>query len=125
MKTTAGAFEVEREGDTAVITPQWDLRESAWREIESAGEEVLRALGAAGGNVVVDLGKMDYGGSTALGLFARLGQQARRRNGRMALCNVSAHEREVLAAAGLAGLWPAYASRGATVEAVRADLVAS
>jgi anti-anti-sigma factor len=119
MEMRARVFEVEREGDTAVITPQADLRELAWREIEAAGEELL-ALGAdAVGNMVVDLGKTDYCGSTALGVLVRLGRQACGRNGRMALCNVSPHGWEVLAVTGLAGLWPAYPSRAEAVEGVR------
>jgi anti-anti-sigma factor len=119
MHTAADIFEVDREGDTVVLTPQADLREMAWREIEHAGEEVLRLLDDRGvRNVVIDLCRTTYYGSTALGVFARLWHKARERSGRLAFCNVSEREQEILATAGLVGLWPVYPSREAAVDAV-------
>jgi hypothetical protein len=40
------------------------------------------------------------------------------RGGRIAFCNVSPHEREILAVTGLNGLWPVYPSRAEAVAAV-------
>jgi anti-anti-sigma factor len=119
MHTAADIFDVDREGDTVVLTPQADLREMAWQEIEHAGEEVLRLLDDRGvRNVVIDLCRTTYCGSTALGVFARLWRKARERSGRLAFCNVSEREQEILATAGLVGLWPVYPSRAAAVDAV-------
>jgi anti-anti-sigma factor len=119
MNAMADMFEVERAGATAVVTPQAELGELACCAIEVAGREVLRLLeDSCLRNVVLDLGRMDYCGSSALGLFAALWQKVRRRNGRMVLCNVSAHEQDILEVVGLAGLWPVYPSRKEAVEAV-------
>jgi anti-anti-sigma factor len=119
MNARADVLKVERAGATAIVTPQANLRESDWRAIEAAGGEALRLLeDPSVRNVVLDLGRMDYCGSTALGLFAALWHEVRARGGRMALCNVSAHEREILEVVGFAGLWPVYPSRGEAVEAV-------
>jgi anti-anti-sigma factor len=71
-------------------------------------------------NVVVDLGRTDYLGSTALGMLAQLHQRVRVRGGRMALCHVSAHETEIMAVTGLAGFWSVYLNLGEALAAVAA-----
>jgi anti-anti-sigma factor len=113
-------IEVEQQGDILVLTPQQDLRELDYLDIEEVQREVLLQLAddPALRNVVVDLGKTDYFGSTALGLLIRLGRQVRARNGRLALCNVSAHEQDILAVTGLGRAWPAYLSREEALAAV-------
>ena len=68
-------------------------------------------------NVVVDFGRTDYFGSSALGLLVRLEQEVRRRDGGMALCNVSAHEQDILRVTGLDALWTVRPSREETIEA--------
>jgi anti-anti-sigma factor len=70
------------------------------------------------GKVVVDFAHTDYPGSTALGMLTRLFVTVRHRGGRLALCNVSDHQREVLDMVGLAGLWPVYSSREEALAAV-------
>jgi len=62
--------------------------------------------------------KADYYGSTALGFFLKLRQRVRRWNGRMALCNVSDHEKEILQITKLDHLWPISSSRIEALEAV-------
>jgi anti-anti-sigma factor len=89
-----------------VLTPQEDLREVDYREIVAEGEELLGlAEDPAVENVVVDLGPTGSFSSTALGLLAQLRQQVRAHGGRMALCNVSARELEVMAVTKLASFW--------------------
>ncbi len=118
----AGAlFEVERQGDVAVVTPTADLREFDYQGIESAAEGLLDLAAAPGvKGVVLDFHRTDYYGSTALGFFVRLWKRVSSHGGRLAFCNVSAHEREVLAVTRLDGLWPICASREEAVAAVRA-----
>jgi anti-anti-sigma factor len=69
-------------------------------------------------NVVVDFGKTGYFGSTALGLFVQLWQRVRGRDGRIAFCNVSADEQDVLAVTRLGRVWPVYPSREEALAAV-------
>jgi len=118
MDAEKGFFEVERVGDVLVLTPLRDLRELDYPEIEVEGKELLWLESDAWvRGVVVDFGRTDYFGSTAIGLLLRLGRRMRNREGRLALCNVSDHEKEILAAAGLAGFWTAYPSREGAVKA--------
>src|SRR5262245_23394068 len=118
MSVATRIFEVERLGGTVVLTPQHDPRELEFQEIER--ELSPLAADPAVRRVVVDFVHTDYLGSTALGMLAWLGMKVRVRGGRMALCNVSAHEREIFAMAGLADLWPVFPSRRQALEAVAA-----
>ncbi len=121
MNTATRIIEVEREGDTLVLTPQEDLRELEYREIVSEGEELLWLVEDPSiKNVVVDLGRTDYFGSTALGLLAQLRQRMRARGGRMALCHVSPHEAEILAITRLAGFWSIHLTLEEALAAVKA-----
>jgi anti-anti-sigma factor len=120
MNATAKCFEVEIDRDTVIITPQADLPELDWEEIGAASDEVLRIMNRrAIRNVVVDLGKTVYFGSTALGAFANWWLEARARSGQMVLCNVSPDIWEVLETAGMALLWPISSSREEALASVR------
>jgi anti-anti-sigma factor len=115
-----GIFAVERAGDALVVTPQADLRELAFPQLEAGAREVFDLLGSgAARNVVQDFRRTDYYGSTALEFFVRLWKRVRERGGQMAFCNVSAHEQEVLRLTNLDRLWPLCPSREAALEAVR------
>ncbi len=124
-ETSYGPFEARVEGDALVVAPKGNLPELAFQEIEAGAKEVL-ALAARPQvkNAVVDLGHADYCGSTVLGFFIGLWRVVKARGGRMVLCNVSAHEREVLRVTRLAPLWPVFPSREEALEAVRCGLAA-
>jgi anti-anti-sigma factor len=112
MATVTGRFEVEREGQTLIITPREDLRELDFRAIEAGASDILRLLGSGTiKNVVLDFHKTDYYGSTALGFFVKLWKRIRECDGRMAFCGVSDHEREILRVTKLDALWPICPSR--------------
>jgi anti-anti-sigma factor len=119
-RTRAGVFDIEFEGETAIVIPRGDLRELDYQQIEESGSEVL-SLVARGAvrNVVMDFHKTDYFGSTALGFFVRLWRVARNRNGRMALCNVSEHEGDILRVTELGAVWPISSSRAEALTLVR------
>jgi anti-anti-sigma factor len=119
MTTATGAFEVEREGQTLIVTPRMDLRELNFLEIEAGAKDILHMLGNGTiKNVVMDFYKTDYYGSTALGFFVKLWKRVRDRNGRMAFCRVSDHEREILKVTHLVGLWPICSSREEAIKVV-------
>jgi anti-anti-sigma factor len=118
-RTSAGVFAVELVGGTLIVTAADGLGEFAFREIEAGGSAVLARLGrGAARNVVVDLRRADYCGSTALGFFARLWKRVRECNGRMALCGVSDNVREILAVTRLCDVWPVYPSKEEALGAV-------
>jgi anti-anti-sigma factor len=120
MATTTGAFEVEREGQTLIVTARPDLRELDYQTIETEARDILHLLGNSTiQNVVLDFHKTDYYGSTALGFFVKLWKRVRECDARMAFCGVSGHEREILKVTKLDGLWPICSSREEALKAVQ------
>jgi anti-anti-sigma factor len=118
--TAAELFEVEQTGDTIIVTALADLSELGYRQIEAEGKAVLDMLAQAPGrNVVVDFGRTDYWGSTALGLLVGIWKRVRSRGGRMALCRLSPHEKEILQISHLDHVWPMFPSRGQALKALR------
>jgi anti-anti-sigma factor len=63
---------VEQEDDTIIVIPVMDLREMDYQRIEAEAREILELLNdTAIKNIIVDFGKTDYYGSTALGVFLK------------------------------------------------------
>jgi anti-anti-sigma factor len=117
----AGIFEIEGQGDTIIVVPVMDLRELDFQRIEAGGKEILDLLSGGGvRNVIVDFHRTDYYGSTALGFFVKLWKRIRGQDGRMAFCNVSEHEREILQVTMLDRLWPICPTRAEALRAIRA-----
>ena len=120
MTAAGGAFEIAVAGDTLVVTPRSDLRELGYQQIEVGGKAILDQLvNSPITNVVIDFHNTDYYGSTALGFFVKLWKRVRDRNGRMAFCCLSEHEREILAATRLDKLWSICSSREEALKAVQ------
>jgi len=105
-------FDVERDGEILIVTPSSDLRESAYQDIETGARGILDLLttGQIKG-VVLDFSRTDYYGSTALGMFVRIWKRISGYGGKMAFCNVSIHEKDVLEATRLHTLWPICATK--------------
>jgi anti-anti-sigma factor len=100
------AFEIERDGETIIVTPQTNLRELDFLNIEDGARDILNLLKSAPiKNVIMDFHKTDYYGSTALGFFVKLWKRIRERNGKLIFCNLSEHELEVLQVTKLDALW--------------------
>jgi anti-anti-sigma factor len=117
--TSEDLFDIEQDGDVLVITPRTDLGESTYEGLDAGSHVILDRLAAAGiRGVVLDFSRTDYCGSTALGLFIRLWKRLCERGGRMAFCNVSEHEKEVLAVTRLDSLWPICQTRQEALKAV-------
>jgi anti-anti-sigma factor len=116
---SGGLFDIEREGDTLIVTPQANLRELAYPEIEEGAREVLALLeSGAARNVIMDFHRTDYYGSSALEFFIRLWKRVRGRNGQLVFCRASSHELEVLKLINLDRLWPICRSRREALETV-------
>jgi stage II sporulation protein AA (anti-sigma F factor antagonist) len=115
----SSVFEVQQTGQTLIVTPLVDLREFDYGQIEKEAADVLDQLAQTQArNVILDFHRTDYYGSTALGFFVRLWKRVRQRGGRMAFCNVSAHEKEILEVTSLDRLWPICSSREEALRAV-------
>lgn len=91
----AGIFAIERKGKTVVLTLEEDLGEVAFMETNAA--EVINVFDDPTiKNLVIDFARSDYFGSTTLAFFIRLWKIVTERNGKMVLCNLSEHEKEIL-----------------------------
>jgi len=112
-------FEIEQEGEAIVVVVSRDLRELEYERIEADGSNLLELLdGHSIKNVVLDFHKTDFCGSTALGFFLKLWKRVRMRDGLMAFCNVSDHEREIFQVTKLDQLWAICSSRKEALKAV-------
>jgi len=113
-------FDIEQLGEILMLMPSRNLSEFELSSFEQEVRCVAQQLDTrAIKNVVLDFSKTDYYGSTALSLFLVLWKQVRSRNGQMAFCHVSAHEKEVLELTRLDGLWPIYDTRQEAVQGIR------
>jgi anti-anti-sigma factor len=119
-ETVAALFAIDREDETVVVTPLADLGELAYPQLEAGANELLGVLDhAPARNLVLDFHRAAYNGSTVLPFFLRLWMRVSRHSGRMALCNITAHEKDLLRITKLDQLWPICGSRGEALEAVR------
>jgi anti-sigma B factor antagonist len=119
MQPSANTFEIEQQGETAIVTPLTNLRELAYLQIEADMSDLLEHLTRTKvKNVVIDFQETDYFGTTALGWFVKLWKHLKARNGLVAFCSISEHEREVLRITKLDSLWPIYSSKDEAVRAV-------
>ncbi|MFT5325011.1 MAG: anti-anti-sigma factor [Planctomycetaceae bacterium] len=121
--TDTPLFVLARADHTIIVTPQRNLTEFDFAQIETEGARVLGQISKDGGpNVVVDFSKIDYTGSTALSFFTRLFKKTRCRGGEMAFCNVSPAEQDVLRITRLDTLWPICDSLDDALQKVNSDV---
>lgn len=119
MVTKTHILQTHRLGNTLVVSPLTDLAELDYARIEAEASDVLRLFELTQlRNVVLDLQHADYSGSLAITFFLKLWKEVKRRGGKMALCHVSPHEREILRLCNLDRLWPVFKSRNAALAAV-------
>ena len=97
------------------------------RRLDAAGKLVspgfinchLHAATNATQSVFLDGLKTDYFGSTALGFFIRLHKMIKDHGGRMVLCNMSAHETEILEVTKLSDYWTIQPTREAALKSIK------
>ena len=112
-------FKIDKQGQIAIVSPQRDLREFEFGEMEEEGVVLLGMLEHREVcSVVVDFQETDYYGSTALSFFVKVWTKVRANGGRMAFCNVSPHEREILEMTKLDTLWSLSATREEAIREV-------
>jgi anti-sigma B factor antagonist len=120
MNLATELYEIEREDETLLLTPVTDLGEMVFQVIEAETGPTLDLLSATSArNVVLDFGRTDYFGTTALGFFIKLWKKVRSLGGHMAFCNVSEHEMEILRLTKLDHLWSICPTREEALGAVK------
>jgi anti-sigma B factor antagonist len=120
VQSDAKIFDIEYRGDTIVLVPTMNLRESDYEGIEEGARDILEYLdGTPFRNIILDFSGTDFYGSTALGFFLRLWKRARKQDGQLVFCNLSDHEREILQIARLDQLWPICSSRREALQAAQ------
>jgi anti-anti-sigma factor len=113
-------FQMQVDGDVLILSPTSNLSELELSYFEEEFRTVIQKLSDADyRNVVLDFEGTDYYGSTALGFFLKLWKRIRSVDGKMAFCNVSSHEQEVLRLTRLDTLWPICSTRAQAVDQLR------
>lgn len=106
MSTAAGQFELVRDGDCLIVIPTSDLRESIFEPNNEGTTAILAALDdATARHIVWDFRHTQTFGSTALGFFVKIWRRVCLRRGRMAFCNLTQYEKEILHVTQLNQLW--------------------
>ncbi|MEZ6122511.1 MAG: STAS domain-containing protein [Planctomycetaceae bacterium] len=90
MSDVKPVFEFEQEGDVLVVVPTGSLIEFRDNDIRNAYNETYRLLDQDGTrHLLVDFHRLDYFGSTFVGMLIRLAKKARQGGGEAVLCNLS------------------------------------
>ena len=113
-------FDIEQQDEMLILTPEADMGELDFERVDAAAKSALELLGnPAIKYVIMDFHKTDFFSSTALGFFVRVWKTISTRQGRVAFCNVSDHEKEILKITKLDTLWDVCASKDEALLAVR------
>ena len=117
--STPKTFSAESEGQTLIVVPLVNVSGLAEKDVRPELNRILEQLKETGPrNVIIDFAKISYFGTTMLEAMHAIWKCAREAGGRMALCNVSNMQREVLHVAGFDTLWPVCSSRQEALQAV-------
>ena len=109
---TEKLFQTERVGNTLVVTPTSELSEFDLDPIQAGAEEVFAEFSdETVQNVVVDLERTAYFGSTGLGFFVRLWKRVKMGEGEMVFCGASPNVKEVFRVTRFDQVWPQRSNR--------------
>lgn len=113
-------FTVEQDGDTVIFTAMGSLgtlvEDAAREEWDALLEEIEVSQST---HAVIDLNALDYFGSIMLELLVVLWKRVSAKDGKLALCNVSAVGKEILATAKFDTLWQILDDREQALTTVR------
>ena len=113
-------FDVERQGDTLIVTPQCDASECRYLNVRAAWKTLLRRLDEPGiVNLVIDFGDVALVGSETLGLVPVLARNVQDIGGQSVLCNVSDELQTALNALSFGDLWRQVPSRQEALQSLR------
>ena len=112
-------FAAERAGDVLCVVPLCDVTGVDQDAVQAGVAELLAMLADVKlRHVVFDFREVEYFGSAMLETMLTFWRHARSRGGRLAVCNLSQAEREVLATVKFDTLWPIGGSREDALRAV-------
>ena len=112
-------FLAEQEANTLIVTPRGDAVGFRDSDVASELKTLLDLAGAPGIiNLIVDLEKSEYFGSTMIGAINQIGTQFRYIGGRVALCHVSPQMLEMLEIMHLKDLWMVFDTRKIALRAM-------
>ncbi|MEZ6130450.1 MAG: STAS domain-containing protein [Planctomycetaceae bacterium] len=100
-------FQTTQIGDTIVVEPTRNMGEFEMAEIDATQDSAFQQLVRLAGtnHVVMDLGQTDYFGSSTIGLFNRFVNHVKAGDRRIAFCNLSKHEQEIIDITRMNQLW--------------------
>lgn len=120
MIPAARLLHFESDGDVLIVAPQGDCSSLDAETLLAELQEILERISSGGiAALVIDLEQTPYFGSTMLGVFIKLWRQMTVARGRLALCNVSPAEREVLAVTHFDSVWSVFPTRAAALAELR------
>jgi anti-anti-sigma factor len=97
MTTDRQVFEFERHENVLIITPNgpfMDFRDNDVRDGYNAAYRILTEPEVE--HLIVDFTRMDYFGSTFVGILIRLSKKVRRDGGKAVLCNLSENMHQMM-----------------------------
>lgn len=121
MAISGQAFQVERQGTIAIITPAQVVEHMGEAELQRNIPSVLTPLeeGPLTG-LVIDLGKMTYFASIFVSFLIRCHTLAKRHNARVVVAGVSGRVRELLRLTALDTLWQIFTTRDEALRSLTA-----
>ncbi len=128
MSQVRQVFEFEQRGDILVVMAQGPFMEFRDNDIRNAYNEAYRLLSLPETkHLLVDFSKLDYFGSTFVGILIRLAKKARSNGGQAVLCHLTDNMREMLKTLMLLEntkadcFWVPYPTRAAAMDALTAQ----
>jgi anti-anti-sigma factor len=117
--STPRFFDATSEGNTLVVTSTSDAGSLAGEEMAYELTGLLERFESSDlENVVIDLEKSPYFGTSMLQVMTAMWKRVRARGGKMALCRVSETGREVLHVTRFDTLWPICGGRDEALQSV-------
>ncbi len=90
MSGDATVFQFEHAGNVLIVTPHGPFMHFRDSDVRAAYNEAYRLLSLPDSvHLLVDFSRLDYFGSTFVGILIRLGKKVHAGNGRAILCHVS------------------------------------
>lgn len=113
-------FAIETVEVGAVISPLETVHDFADEEVRNEWDELMQAIDDAGAkNLILDLSRLSFFGSTMLEWIILLGKRVKANEGRMAICNAAPRTLEVLQIARFDTMWPIFPNREEAIDNIR------
>lgn len=97
MSNEKPVFEFEEVGNVLIVVPTGSLMEFRDADIRNAYNDTYRMLDADGvQHLLIDFQRLDYFGSTFVGMLIRLAKKARSGGGEAVLCHLSDNMKQMM-----------------------------